>query len=58
VVTKNSGGAMTRAKLHAARDLGVEVVMIQRPALPPGVTVVGTVDEAQAWVLSRDNAAE
>lgn len=56
VVTKNSGGAMTRAKLQAAQDLGIDVVMIARPDLPPGATVVGSVDEAQAWVFSRDNA--
>ncbi len=58
VVTKNSGGAMTSAKLRAAHDLGIDVVMIQRPGLPAGVTVVGSVDEAAAWVLSRDSAAE
>ncbi len=57
VVTKNSGGEMTRAKLRAAQDLGVDVVMIQRPPLPPGVTVVGSVDEAADWALSRDSAA-
>ena len=57
LVTKNSGGSMTRAKLDAAQDLGVDVVMIARPALPAGVTVVGTVDEAQAWVLSRGVAS-
>ena len=57
VVTKNSGGAMTRAKLDAAQDLGVDVVMIRRPPLPAGVEVVGSVDHAEAWVLSRDNAA-
>ena len=33
VVTKNSGGAATAAKLAAARALGVEVVMVARP--PP-----------------------
>jgi precorrin-6A/cobalt-precorrin-6A reductase len=32
VVTKNSGGAATYAKIQAARDLGIEVVMIARPA--------------------------
>ncbi|MET0316574.1 MAG: precorrin-6A/cobalt-precorrin-6A reductase, partial [Rhodococcus fascians] len=31
MVTKNSGGAMTDAKLAAARRLGVPVVMIDRP---------------------------
>lgn len=39
LVTKNSGGAETRAKLTAARLKGVEVVMIQRPCKPPAYTV-------------------
>ena len=34
LVTKNSGGASTEAKLHAARELDVEVFMLQRPELP------------------------
>ena len=50
VVTKNSGGAMTQPKLDAARRLGVDVVMIQRPALPSGLPVVSTVEDAVAWV--------
>lgn len=36
LVTKNSGGAATRTKLDAARDLSLPVVMIARPAEPPG----------------------
>ena len=57
VVTKNSGGAMTRAKIDAAQALGIDVVVIQRPELPPGVSVVDSVDAARAWVLSRGNGA-
>mgnify|MGYP006326244971 FL=1 len=57
MVTKNSGGAMTRAKVDAAQDLGIDVVMIQRPELPPGVNVVDSVDAAYDWVFSRDSAA-
>jgi precorrin-6A/cobalt-precorrin-6A reductase len=57
LVTKNSGGALTEAKLDAARDIGVDVVMIARPALPDGIAVVSSVQDAAAWVLSRDNAA-
>lgn len=53
LVTKNSGGTLTRAKLDAARALDIDVVMIDRPALPAGVTVVGSVREAAEWVLSR-----
>jgi precorrin-6A/cobalt-precorrin-6A reductase len=53
VVTKDSGGSMTAAKLTAARELGLPVVMVDRPALPPGVAVVTTVDEAVAWLRRR-----
>jgi precorrin-6A/cobalt-precorrin-6A reductase len=49
LVTKNSGGPMTAAKLQAARDLGVQVVMVQRPALPDGIAAVATVPEAVRW---------
>ncbi|AEG83808.1 cobalt-precorrin-6A reductase [Corynebacterium ulcerans] len=34
VVTKNSGGPLTSAKLDAARELGIDVIMVQRPVLP------------------------
>jgi precorrin-6A/cobalt-precorrin-6A reductase len=50
LVTKNSGGDMTRAKLDAAAALNVPVVMVERPALPAGVRTVGSVDEAAEWV--------
>jgi precorrin-6A/cobalt-precorrin-6A reductase len=52
LVTKNSGGDMTRPKLHAAAALGIPVVMLQRPALPDDVTTVSTVEDAVAWVRS------
>ena len=50
LVTKNSGGDMTRAKLDAAAALGIPVVMVARPPLPAGVAAVGTVQEAAEWV--------
>jgi precorrin-6A/cobalt-precorrin-6A reductase len=53
VVTKDSGGGMTAAKLTAARELGLPVVLVRRPRVPPGVLTVATVEEALAWVLSR-----
>ncbi|WP_233885040.1 cobalt-precorrin-6A reductase [Paraburkholderia flagellata] len=34
VVSKNSGGAATEAKLAVAREMGLPVVMMQRPPLP------------------------
>ncbi|RDH79280.1 cobalt-precorrin-6A reductase [Mycolicibacterium moriokaense] len=52
LVTKNSGGDMTRPKLDAADALGIPVLMVDRPALPGGVSAVSTVDDAAAWVRS------
>ncbi|MDT5386850.1 MAG: precorrin-6A/cobalt-precorrin-6A reductase [Mycobacterium sp.] len=53
LVTKNSGGDMTRAKLEAADELGAIVVMVDRPALPAGVPTVSTVEDAANWVRAR-----
>jgi precorrin-6A/cobalt-precorrin-6A reductase len=55
LATKNSGGPMTAAKLRAARDLGIQVLMVQRPPLPPGTQAVPSVAEAVRWV-SPDSA--
>lgn len=52
LVTKDSGGPMTVAKLDAARELGVPVVMVDRPP-PPDAPAVTTVDGALAWVTAQ-----
>jgi precorrin-6A/cobalt-precorrin-6A reductase len=49
VVTKNSGGTATYAKLEAARALNLPVIMVRRPELPDGPSVA-TVVEALAWL--------
>ncbi len=49
LVTKNSGGEATYAKIAVARELGLPVVMIERPAHEAGETV-GTVEEALARI--------
>jgi precorrin-6A/cobalt-precorrin-6A reductase len=49
VVSKNSGGAATEAKITAARRLGIKVVMVERPPNPPG-PLVETVPLAIAWL--------
>lgn len=53
VVTKNSGGPLTSAKLVAARELGLPVVMVTRTPIPSGVPVVAAVPDASAWVRTR-----
>ena len=49
LVTKNSGGAATEAKLAAARALQVEVIMIARPPAE-AVLTFDTVDPVLNWI--------
>lgn len=51
LVTRASGGAATEAKIAAARERGVPVVMIRRPPAEPGPRV-SSVEAAVAWALS------
>ena len=46
LVTKDSGGSLTSAKLAAARAEGVQVLVVRRPPLPAGADAVDTVDAA------------
>jgi precorrin-6A/cobalt-precorrin-6A reductase len=52
IVSKNSGGNATYAKITAARELGLKVVMVNRPAIPPGEQV-SNVDDVLAWLLDK-----
>lgn len=62
LVTKDSGGAATAAKLVAAREAGIPVVMVDRPPAPPGLVEVASVDAAREWVTdyvaTQDNRSE
>jgi precorrin-6A/cobalt-precorrin-6A reductase len=49
LVARDSGGELTAAKLVAARELGLPVVLIARPPVPDA-PAVATVEEAVAWV--------
>jgi precorrin-6A/cobalt-precorrin-6A reductase len=55
IVTKDSGGDATEAKLAAARERGLPVIVIDRPPAPPGVPTRPTVDEMLS-LLSGDLA--
>ncbi|MCB9958099.1 MAG: cobalt-precorrin-6A reductase [Rhodospirillaceae bacterium] len=56
LVTKNSGGAATAPKLAAARELGVQVIMVARPALPTATAEVGDADAAFDWLCAHHAA--
>ena len=52
LVTKDSGGKLTRAKLDVARSRSVPVIMVDRPPRPP-VHTVHLVEEAASWALTQ-----
>jgi len=52
LVTKDSGGEMTSAKLAAARSRAIPVVMVDRPPASAGPPTAATVPEAIAWLDS------
>lgn len=45
LVSKNSGGVATEAKLSAARELGIPVFMLERPVLPMADCLLHSVDD-------------
>jgi precorrin-6A/cobalt-precorrin-6A reductase len=53
IVAKNAGGSGAEAKIIAARQLRLPVVMIGRPALPAR-RVVGSVAEVIGWLAHAD----
>jgi precorrin-6A/cobalt-precorrin-6A reductase len=61
LVTKNAGGGATEAKLVAARALGLEVVMVERPSLPDltglDAQIVTDAETALAWLAHQASSA-
>ncbi|MFI0723726.1 cobalt-precorrin-6A reductase [Streptomyces sp. NPDC021224] len=51
LVTKDSGGPA--AKLTAAREAGIPVLVVRRPPPPPGVPAVTTARAAARWLRAR-----
>jgi precorrin-6A/cobalt-precorrin-6A reductase len=57
LVCKASGGAATEAKLIAARELSLPVIMVRRPPAEPGQSVE-TVEAALDWLEGLDHAPQ
>ena len=57
VVCKASGGAATEAKLIAARDLSLPVIMVRRPPVERGLSV-DAVEGALDWLAGLDEQPE
>ena len=49
IVSKNSGGTATKAKIEAARILNLPVIMIARPSLP-NIKEVFTIEDTYKWI--------
>ncbi|QEL09868.1 cobalt-precorrin-6A reductase [Kushneria phosphatilytica] len=52
IVTKHSGGEETYAKIAAARELGIRVVMVRRPPAP-ALPRIERMDEALEWLTRQ-----
>jgi precorrin-6A/cobalt-precorrin-6A reductase len=57
VVTKDSGGKHTVAKLDAARERDLPVIVVRRPPRPTHVRTVSDVTDALAWALAHAHDA-
>jgi len=55
LLTKDSGGPLTEAKLEAADALDVPVVVVRRPQVPHGIEVVEDVEAAARWVAGASS---
>ena len=51
IVSKNSGGKATKAKIEAASILNLPVIMIARPSLP-NIREVFTIEDTYKWIKS------
>ena len=51
LVTKNSGGSATYAKIEAARRLKIEVIMVERPIVS-GQQAIYKVEEVLKWLVA------
>ena len=54
IVSKNSGGEATYAKIIAARELRLPVVMVKRPIIPESDRVIN-VESVLKWLNNFEN---
>lgn len=52
LVAKHAGGSSTEAKILAAAESGVQIVLIRRPTPEPG-PIAKSIDEALTWISER-----
>jgi precorrin-6A/cobalt-precorrin-6A reductase len=57
LVTKDSGGEYTWPKMQAAEELGIAIVIVSRPDVPPEVSVVPGVDDVVEWLRGSTRTA-
>ena len=57
IVSKNSGGAATAAKLEAARHLGLDVILVARPTGSHAGRSVADWQAAWSWLQGRHQAS-
>lgn len=49
IIAKNAGGRGAQAKLEAARELGLPVIMVDRPVVPERM-ILGDLGKVMAWL--------
>ncbi|WP_255200121.1 MULTISPECIES: precorrin-6A/cobalt-precorrin-6A reductase [unclassified Sulfitobacter] len=52
MICRNVGGAPSRPKLDAARQMGLRTIVIDRPAPPRDVRIMGSTAEAVDWLAA------
>ncbi|MEY8200297.1 MAG: precorrin-6A/cobalt-precorrin-6A reductase, partial [Colwellia sp.] len=55
IVSKNSGGSATKAKLQAAQQLAIPVFMQTRPELPPADNLFTEQSSCLTFLLQQYN---
>ena len=52
LVLRNSGGEVGFAKIKAARNLNISIIMIKRPPIPAG-TVITELEDLREWLIAK-----